>query len=56
MTEAFDEIINNTTDHSDLPGPKLYVSEYEKLKIRETINAYKTQTGKKKLLVFQNLR
>jgi len=53
MAEAFDEIINNTTDHSDLPNPKLYVNEYEKLKIRETINAYKMQTGKKKVLVFQ---
>jgi hypothetical protein len=53
MAEAFDEIINNTTDHSDLPDPKLYVNEYEKLKIRETINTYKMQTGKKKLLVFQ---
>ena len=53
MAEAFDEIINNTTDHSDLPDPKLYINEYEKLKIRETINAYKMQTGKKKVLVFQ---
>jgi len=53
MAEAFDEIINNTTDHSDLPNPKLYVNEYEKLKIREIINSHKMQTGKKKVLVFQ---
>jgi len=53
MAEAFDEIINNTTDHSDLPDPKIYVNEYERLKIRETINTYKMQTGKKKVLVFQ---
>jgi hypothetical protein len=53
MTEAFDEIINNTADHSDLPEPMLYVNEYEKLKMQEIINNYKMQTGKKKVLVFQ---
>jgi hypothetical protein len=53
MAEAFDEIINNTTDHSDLPEPMLYVNEYEKLKMQEIINNYKMQTGKKKVIVFQ---
>lgn len=53
MAEAFDEIINNTNDHRDLPTPKIYVNTYEKLKIREIINHYRMQFGKKKLLVFQ---
>lgn len=53
LAESFDEIINNTNDHSDIGKPNLYLSSYEKLKIKELISYYKKQTHKKKTVVFQ---
>lgn len=53
LTEAFDECINNTHDHSDLNYNVLHVSEYELSKIKESIMAFKQKHKKNKLVVFQ---
>jgi hypothetical protein len=53
MSEAFDEIINNTQDHSDLNSPKLYVSTFEKVNIRRILKEVKEKKKKNKVLVIQ---
>lgn len=53
LVEAFDECINNTTDHSDLNYNCLYLSEYEKSKTADLIDLFKSKTKKRKLVVFQ---
>ena len=53
LVEAFDECINNTTDHSDLNYNCLHVGNYERQKIGELINNFKNQKKKRKLVVFQ---
>jgi hypothetical protein len=53
LTEAFDREINNTTNHKDLNTPKLYVSKYEQLCIKNVINELKSVHKKNKVVVFQ---
>jgi hypothetical protein len=53
LAEAFDELINNTTDHQDLTKPNLYLSSYETLKIQEILNNFKNQYKKSKIIVVQ---
>jgi len=53
LAEAFDEIINNTHDHSDLDRPNLYVSYEERARIKVNLDALKQQTKKDKIIVFQ---
>jgi len=53
LAEAFDEIINQTDDHSDLEKPNLYYSRSEKTTIQSNLEALKQQTKKEKIIVFQ---
>lgn len=53
LIEAFDEIINNTTDHSDLSEPKLYLNKEEEVYAANIINQAKLATGKNKIVVVQ---
>lgn len=53
IVEAFDEVINHTTDHSDLNYLTLHLSDYENLKIKEYIDQLKQIKKKKKVIVFQ---
>lgn len=53
LIEAFDECINNTTDHSDLNYNCLYLSDMEKQLARDFIGYHKHLNNKKKSIVFQ---
>lgn len=54
LTESFDELINNTEDHSDLKHSNyLYLTELEKTHAKKNINYYKTFKQKNKVIVFQ---
>ena len=53
LIEAFDEIINNTQDHSDLEKPNLYTSTYEKKQTLNILNQIKQQNDNKKIIVMQ---
>jgi hypothetical protein len=53
IAEGFNEIINNTKDHSDLDKPNLYLSGMELSTIRNVINQLKNEKKKSKLVVFQ---
>jgi ADP-heptose:LPS heptosyltransferase len=53
LAEAFDEEINNTTDHSDLNKPNLYLSSVELASTRALIEKLKNEKKKKKFIVFQ---
>lgn len=55
LREAFDKLINDTDDHSDLPDMKLELTVDEILNARNIINGAKSQlNGKdKKVIVFQ---
>ncbi len=53
LAEAFDEEINNTTDHSDLDKPNLYISYDESRKMKANLKNITDQTKKEKLVVFQ---
>lgn len=53
LVEAFDECINNTTDHSDLNYNCLYLSDFEKQMGRDIIGFNKETHKKKKTVVFQ---
>lgn len=53
LIEAFDEEINQTTDHSDLNYNCLHLSEYEKSKSLEYIEQLKKEKKKRKIVVFQ---
>jgi len=53
LAEAFDALINNTTDHSDLPPVKLYVSKAEEKNAVNLIADVKSQQKKEKTIVIQ---
>jgi ADP-heptose:LPS heptosyltransferase len=53
LTEAFDEEINKTDDHTDLDKPNLYVTKTERLSIQNLITEIKKEKKKKKLVVIQ---
>lgn len=53
IAEGFNEIINDTKDHSDLDKPNLYLSGMELSTIRNLINKLKNEKKKNKLIVFQ---
>jgi ADP-heptose:LPS heptosyltransferase len=53
LTEAFDREINNTTDHSDLAKPTLYLTQREISQARETINQLKQAHTKSHVTVVQ---
>jgi len=52
LYEAFDEIINNTEDHSDLEPPVLSINENEKKIAKQTISDA-LQQGKQKTILIQ---
>ena len=51
LAEAFDEIINETEDHSDLESPKLYLSKNEEKSAANVIADCKQQQGPKKYTI-----
>lgn len=53
LREAFDEEINNTTDHSDLPELSLTLSDLEIVKGHEIIHQAKQHQKKEKTIVIQ---
>jgi len=53
LTEAFDEEINHTHDHSDLSAPKLYCHSGEITTAQKLIKEAQLQKGKRKFVVFQ---
>ena len=53
LREAFDVVINESTDHSDLPDMQLRLSSPEKRKAFEIIERAKKQHKKEKTIVFQ---
>lgn len=53
LVEAFDEIINRTTDHSDLARPKIVTSQIEKLQANQIINDIRNTSPQKKIVLFQ---
>lgn len=53
LSEAFDEEINNTNDHSDLDKPNLYCHSSEIATVKKLISEGKQQKGKKKFIVYQ---
>jgi ADP-heptose:LPS heptosyltransferase len=52
MREAFDKLINNTDDHSDLPDLTLKLSLDEIIRAKEIIKSVKKESNKK-VIVFQ---
>ncbi len=53
LIECFDQIINNTDDHSDLDKPNLFLTEQENIAARVLIQEAKTKTRKQKVIVYQ---
>jgi hypothetical protein len=53
LGEAFDVVINNSTNHSDLPEMQLRLSSPEKRKAKEVIEEAKQKHKKKKTIVIQ---
>jgi len=53
LIEAFDVIINNTTDHSDLDKPNLYLSDFERRQAQEIFDQIRAENPNKKVIVFQ---
>lgn len=53
LAEAFDELINNTNDHSDLTKPNLYLHSSEIQSARQMIQDALQQRGKSKFIVYQ---
>ncbi len=53
LTEAFDKIINNTDDHSDLPKSKIVLNQEEEISALDAIESAKSYHKKKKTVVFQ---
>lgn len=53
LSEAFDEEINHTNNHSDLDKPNLYCHSSELITARRMIEEIKQQKNKSKFIVFQ---
>ena len=53
LAEAFDEIINETTDHSDLGIPELVLNKMEEKQAAGVIGQVKAQQQKQKTIVIQ---
>lgn len=53
LVQAFDEIINETNDHSDLDSPNLYFNKVEEKNAANVITDIKSQSGKEKTIVIQ---
>ena len=53
LAQAFNFLINNTTDHSDLPALRLYTSKAEEKNASNIIADVKAQQKKQKTLVIQ---
>jgi len=53
LIEAFDELINNTNDHSDLNKPKIYTSKFEKKQTNDILSNIRAENNHKKLVLFQ---
>lgn len=53
LSEAFDAIINETDDHSDLGKPNLFLSKTEEINALDAIHKAKQEHGKEKTVVIQ---
>jgi hypothetical protein len=53
LIQAFDEIINQTTDHTDLSSPRLFLNKEEEVLAASIINQAKSTTGKNKIVIVQ---
>lgn len=53
LVNAFDEIINNTTEHNDLNINSIHLSRVELARSKELIEKFKLEKKKQKVVVFQ---
>jgi len=53
LIEAFDELINHSTDHSDLHTPNLYISNFEQQQTQEIFDQIRAENSNKKVVIFQ---
>ena len=53
LTESFDYLINETTDHSDLTKPKIYLNKQEELAALDILSQVEREKGKKKNIIIQ---
>jgi len=53
LVEAFDQIINNTTDHTDIDAPQIKLMQSEKYYGQKLIDEAKQAQGKEKTIVIQ---
>lgn len=53
LAEAFDQIINETNDHSDLEPVKLVVSKKERMYAKNFIDGLRQQNGGRKIVIIQ---
>lgn len=53
MMQAFDEIINQTNDHSDIFKPNLYTSQFEYNQTKQILDEIRTNNNNKKIVIFQ---
>lgn len=53
LAEAFDEEINNTSNHSDLSKPNLYLHSNEARTVNMLLDQAREKTGNKRVLIFQ---
>ena len=53
IVEAFDFLINETTDHSDLERPKICLSKHEEIQAVDAVGNAKKEHGKNKTVVIQ---
>lgn len=53
MMQAFDEIINQTNDHSDIFKPNLYTSQFEFNQTKQILDEIRANNNNKKIVIFQ---
>jgi ADP-heptose:LPS heptosyltransferase len=53
LTDAFDREINQTTDHTDLDKPNLYITQEETHRARYLLNAHRKSQNKQRVIVIQ---
>lgn len=53
IIQAFDREINQTHDHSDLDKPNLYISQNERMRVRQILHDLKHKHNKQRVIVVQ---
>lgn len=53
LAESFDFLINDTTDHTDLKKPVIYLNKQEEITALDILSKIEKEKGKKKVIVIQ---